>query len=101
MHQGIIGDSRSRDTLPKDAIILHPHWQYLVKRSGVIHSRMCCNGSKKSAPQLHAIASAWFSCVLLPIQHLFVGICANFGLVDYEGDTTDAYAHLPAPNDFF
>ena len=59
---------------------------------------MCCNGSKKSALQLHAVASTWFSYVLLSIQRLFLGMCADLGLIIYGSDATDAYAHLLAPN---
>ena len=59
---------------------------------------MCCNGSKKAVPQLHDVASTWSSCVELPIQRLFLGICANTGLTIYGGDATDAYAYLPTPN---
>ena len=33
--QGMFGDPVDRATLPDSAIILRPHWQYLVKRSGV------------------------------------------------------------------
>ena len=62
---------------------------------------MCCNGSKASAPQLHAVPSTWLSCVSLPIQRLFLGICADLGLVIYGGDATDAYARSPAPNDTY
>ena len=47
--------------LPDGAVILRPHWQYSVKRSGVRRSRMCANGSKKAAPTLHAVASTWSS----------------------------------------
>ena len=62
--------------LPECAIVLRPHWQYAVKRSGVRRSRMCANGSKRAAPGLHAVASTWSSCVELPIQRLFLGISA-------------------------
>ena len=101
MTQGMFGKPTDRAALPDNAIILRPHWQYLVKRSGVRRSRMCCNGSKASAPQLHAVASTWSSCVSLPIQRLFLGMCADLGLVIYGGDATDAYAHSPAPNDTY
>ena len=60
---------------------------------------MCCNGSKKAAPQLHAVASTWSSCVDLPIQQMFMGIAAHSGLTVYGGDATDAYAHSHAPKD--
>ena len=33
--QGMFGEPTSRLDLPKNAIILRPHWQYMVKRSGV------------------------------------------------------------------
>ena len=62
---------------------------------------MCCNGSKKAAPQLHAVASTWSSCVELPVQRVFLGIAADLGLTVYGGDATDAYAHSPAPSDTY
>lgn len=39
---------------PKEEhILLYPHWQYQIKRSGVRQSRACCDSSKQSAPLLH------------------------------------------------
>ena len=34
--QKMFGDSIDPITLPKTAIILRPHWNYVVKRSGVL-----------------------------------------------------------------
>ena len=62
---------------------------------------MCCNDCKKAVPQLHAVASTWSSCVELPVQRLFMGLCADMGLTIYGSDVTDAYAHSPAPNDTY
>ena len=58
---------------------------------------MCCNGSKKAVPQLLAVAITWSSYVELPVQRLFLGICADAGLKIYGGDATDTYARSPAP----
>ena len=58
---------------------------------------MCCNGSKKVAPQLHAVASTWSYCVELPVQQVFLGIAADLCLTVYGGDTTDS----PPPNDTY
>lgn len=49
--------------IPENAVILCPHWQYAVKRSGIHIACMCCNSSKKAESQLHAVASTWSSCV--------------------------------------
>ena len=62
---------------------------------------MCCNGSKKAVPQLHAVASTWSSYVELLVQCLFMGLCADIGLIIYGSNATDAYAHSPAPNDTY
>ena len=78
--QQMFGDPIDAALLPKDAVILRPHWQCAVKRSGVRRSRLCCNGSKYAAPQLHAMANTWSSCVELPIQRLFLGLAAANGL---------------------
>ena len=53
--QGMFGDPVERANLPKEAIILRTHWQYVVKRNGVRRSRMCYNGSKRAAPQLQLL----------------------------------------------
>ena len=62
---------------------------------------MCCNGSKKTASQLHAVGSTWSSCIELPVQQVFLGIAADLDLTVYGDDATDAYAHSPAPNDTY
>ena len=95
--QKVFGDPIDAALLPKDAVILRPHWQYAVKRSGVRRSRLCCNGSKYAAPQLHAMASTWSSCVELPVQRLFLGIAAANNLRIYSSDIRDAYAHSEKP----
>ena len=40
-------------------------------------------------------------CVELPVQQLFLGICANTGLTIYGGDATNAYRHSPTPNNTY
>ena len=81
----------------RDTIILRPHWQYNIKRDGTRRSRLCCNGSKRAAPLLHAIAQTYSSCVEHPIQRLFLAIAASLNLRIYGGDAKDAYAHSPGP----
>ena len=94
--QKMFGDTFSPITLPRDAVILRPYWNYVVKRSGVRRSRQCCNGSKFAAPLLHAMVSTWSSCVELPIQQLFIGLFAQKDLCMYDGDARDTYTHAPA-----
>jgi hypothetical protein len=50
-----------------------------------------------AAPQLHALANTWSSCVEQPIQRIFLALCASQGLTTYSEDVTDAYAHSPSP----
>ena len=72
-----------------------------MKCSGVGRLRMCCNGSKNTAPQLHAVASTWSSYAELPVQRVFLGIAADLGNIIYDGDATDAYDHAPSPNETY
>ena len=58
---------------------------------------MCCDGSKRAAPELHAVASTWSSCVEMPVQRMFLGIVAALELVIYGVDVQDAYGHPAAP----
>ena len=59
--QDIIGKPSDPMGIPKNSIILILNWLYAVKQSSVGWSWMCYNGSKKPAPQLHAVASTWSS----------------------------------------
>ena len=90
------GKPIKRPTDP-NAIILRPHWQYNIKRDGTRRSRLCCNGSKRAAPILHALAQTYSSCVEHPIQRLFLAIAASLNLKIYGGDAKDAYGHSPGP----
>jgi hypothetical protein len=82
---------------PSNAIVLRIHWQYTLKRCGEQRSRNCCDGSKRAAPLLHAVASTYSSCVEQPIQRLFFALAAQQDLQVYGGDAVDAYAHSPPP----
>ena len=101
VQQSMFGKVRFSDGLPKNALILRPHWQYVVKKSGVRRSQVCCNGSKKAVLQLHAVASTWSSCVELPVQRLFMGLFVDMGFIIYGGNARDSYAHSSAPNDTY
>ena len=82
---------------PPKSILLRPHWQYQVRKTGERRSRNCCDGSKRSAPLLHAIASTYSSCVEQPVQRLFFALTAILNYKLYAGDAKDAYAHSPPP----
>ena len=85
--------------MPKEGnpIILRPHWQYNIKRDGTRRSRLCCNGSKRAAPLLHALAQTYSSCVEHPIQRLYLALAASLNLKIYGADAKDAYGHSPGP----
>jgi hypothetical protein len=50
-----------------------------------------------AAPQLHALANTWSSCVEQPIQRILLALSTSQGLTIYGGDVTDAYAYSPSP----
>ena len=60
--------------LEDNAVILRSHWQYHVKRDGQRRARQCCDGSKRAAPILHALAKTYSSCVEHPIQRQFLAL---------------------------
>ena len=75
---------------PKGAIIICPHWQHTVKRDGQRRSCQCCDGSKRAAPKLHALAQTYSACVEKHVQRLFLALAAKDNLVLYQGDASDA-----------
>jgi hypothetical protein len=82
---------------PPGMIVLHPHWQYLIKHDGTCQSWNCCDGSPHAAPMLHGVASTYSSCMEQPVQWLFFALAAQMGYKVYGGDATDAFAYSPLP----
>ena len=68
-----------------------------VKRDGQRRSRQCCDGSKRAAPRLHALAQTYSACVEKHVQRLFLSLAAKDNLIIYQGDASDAYTHSPPP----
>ena len=81
--------------LPPDNVLLCPHWQYHVKRSGTRWFCQCIDRSKKSAPILHVLADSYSYCVDQSIQRLFLAISAMLDHKMFRGDATDSYTHSP------
>ena len=92
----MFGEPFNPEILDPDAVISHPQWACAVKRNGTQRSRSCCDGSKRAAPGLHAVASTWSSCVEMPIQRLFPAIAASEGCTVCGADAMDAHAHAAA-----
>ena len=76
----MFGSPTDPNFLPNDILIARPHSNYVVKRSGIRRSRLCANGSKFAAPQLHSVVNTWSSYVEFPMQRLFMGLSAENGL---------------------
>ena len=49
--------------LKENAVILQFYWQYHIKRDRQRQARQYCDGSKRAAHFLHALAKTYFSCV--------------------------------------
>ena len=83
--------------VPPNGILLCSHWQYQVRQNGDRRSCNCCDGSKRAAPLLHAIAKTYSSCVEQPVQRMFIALSALLGHSLFGGDAKDAFAHSPPP----
>ena len=83
--------------LPPNGVLLCSHWQCQVHHSGERQLRQCCDGSKRAAPMLHAIAKTCSSCVEQPVQHLFIALSAQLGHALFGGNAKGAFAHSPPP----
>lgn len=77
--------------LPRDGILLRPHWQYSVKCDGERRSRNCCDGSKRAAPLFHALARTYSSCMGQPVQRLFLALSATLN------HKLKMHTHIPHP----
>ena len=83
---------------PRKAVILCPHWQYHLKRTGDSHSRNCYDGSKRAAPALHTVTSTYSSCVNQPVRRLFFALATINDHKVYGGDIKDTFSHSPSPD---
>jgi hypothetical protein len=81
---------------PKNAIILHQHWNYSLKSDGTRKARNCCDGSPRAAPQLK-LANTYSSCIEQPCMRMFFALCAYEGYIALKVDATNAYANSPPP----
>jgi hypothetical protein len=56
---------------PHGAMVLRSHWNYIIKPvCGNRKARMCCDGSKRAAPELR-FAQTYASCIDQPCMRLF------------------------------
>jgi hypothetical protein len=47
-----IETARFSPQLERGVTVLRSHWNYLIKPRGTRKARMCCEGSKRAAPEL-------------------------------------------------
>ena len=66
-------------------------------KDGQRRARQCCNGSKRVAPILYALAKTYSSCVEHPFQQQFLALAAKQNFLLFGGDIKDAFAHSPTP----
>jgi Reverse transcriptase (RNA-dependent DNA polymerase) len=83
---------------PPGAIVLRQHWTYSYKAdTGKRKSRNCCDGSARAAPELHAVAHTYASCIEQPCMKLFFALCAGMLMLIFKTDADNAYANSPPP----
>jgi hypothetical protein len=82
---------------PPGATVLRPHWANVIKTCGRRKCRLCADGSKRAAPNLHKFAQTYSSCIEQPCQRLFFALAAADGLIVRGADCTNAYANAPPP----
>jgi Reverse transcriptase (RNA-dependent DNA polymerase) len=82
---------------PPGATVLRSHWNNLIKADGKRKCRLCADGSKRAAPNLHRLADTYASCIDQPCMRLFFALASGLGLILYGADCTNAYANAPSP----
>ena len=83
---------------PPGATVLRPQWAQVIKKeSNRRKCRLCCDGSKRAAPEIHAFAETYASCIEQPCLRAFYAIAAVKGFVITGADCTNAYANAPSP----
>jgi hypothetical protein len=67
-----------------------------MKPYGTRKARMCCDGSKRAAPELR-FAQTYASCIDQPCMRLFFALSAAMGFVVMGADCTNPYTNSPSP----
>jgi hypothetical protein len=81
---------------PPGATVLRSHWNYIIKPCGTRRARVCCDGSKRAAPELR-FTQTYASCIDQPCMRLFFALSAAMGFVVMGADCTNAYANSLSP----
>jgi hypothetical protein len=81
---------------PPGATVLRSHWNCIIKMCGTRKARMCCDGSKRAAPELR-FAQTYGSYIDQPSMRLFFALSAAMGFVVMGADCTNAYANSLSP----
>ena len=97
---GAIGKAvpRPRRDPEKPSQVFRGVWARLVKATGKRKSRLCLDGSKRSAPWLRDLVQTYASCIELPCLRLFMALCAERGYYVGFGDVDNAYQQSPPPS---
>jgi hypothetical protein len=74
-----------------DATLLRSHWNYIIKLFSARKDCLCCDGSKRAAPEL-CFAQTYASCIDQRRKRFFFALSAAMGFVVMGADCTNAYA---------
>ena len=81
----------------RQALILRPVWQFLVKPTGERKARLCGNGSKGAVPWLHEEVDTFSSSANKSMERLHLAVGASRNHYFGYGDVEDAYASAHGP----
>jgi len=84
--------------LPEGGILMCFHWQCRIKVNGKHGSRLCCDGSRRAAPEVRSTTNTCALCLEHPAFRLFIALCPADNLTICGGDAKDAFAHWPRPS---
>jgi hypothetical protein len=84
-----------RSSVPSDAKVVRPIWNYTQKGSGEHKARKCMDG-KQLVRMGATIGNTYAACMEQHCLRLFIALSAYLGNLIQDGDVVNAYAHAPA-----
>jgi hypothetical protein len=92
---GMYGNPIPRSSVPYDAKVVRPIWNYTQKGSGEHKAQKCMDG--KQLVRIGAtIGNTYAACMEQHCLRLFIALSAYLVNLIQNGDVVNAYAHAPA-----
>ena len=78
--------------IPPASYVIHPVWNYVIKKDGTYRACNCMNGKQLTKKGVQFV-NTYSTCIEQPCIHLYFTLCTFLGYTVHSSDVVNAYAH--------